>query len=94
MPRSAATCARPRSMAARIALTASDQAGEHRLPDQEMADVELGDLRQRRDRLGAGVVETVAGVDFEPEACGQSRALADAPPFGVDAAALSPSNSA
>ena len=55
---------------------------EDRLADQEMADIELDDLRQRRDRLRGGVIEPVAGMDFEAEALGQQRAGADALPFG------------
>ena len=39
-----------------------------------MADVQLDDLRQRRDGLGAGVIEPVAGMDFETETVGQQRA--------------------
>ena len=38
---------------------------------------------KRRDRLGAGVIEPVAGVHFEAEALRQLRALADAPPLGL-----------
>src|SRR6185369_10248658 len=40
---------------------------EHRLADQEMTDVELNDLGQGGDRLGAGVIEAVTGVHFETE---------------------------
>ena len=60
--------------------------GEHRLSDQEMADVELGDLGQRRNHLGAGIVEAVAGMHLEPEACRKLRPGADALPFGLGGA--------
>ena len=47
---------------------------EHRLADQEMPDVEFDDLRQRRDRLGAGIIEAVPGMHLEAEAAGAARA--------------------
>jgi hypothetical protein len=50
------------------------QAHEDRLADQEVADVELGDLRDGGDRLDRGVVDAVAGVDFQAQAGGQGRA--------------------
>ncbi len=78
-----AASARPRSIAARIVLHGIGEADEDRLADQEMADVEFDDLGQRRDRLGGGVVEAVAGMDFEAEAPRQLRAVADALPFGL-----------
>ena len=74
---------RPRSMAARMNFTVSAKPLEHRFADQEMADIELDDLRQRRDRLRAGVVEAVAGMDFEAEAFRQRGAVADQLPFGA-----------
>ena len=40
---------------------------EHRLADQEVADIEFDHLRQCGDRLGGGVVETVAGMHLQPE---------------------------
>src|ERR1700712_3293927 len=64
-------------------LDARGKTRKHRLPDQEVADVELGDLRQRRDRFGAGVIEPVTGVHFEAEALGQLGALDDAAPLAV-----------
>ena len=42
------------------------EADEQRLPDHVVADIELDDLGQARDRLGGDVVEAVAGMDFEP----------------------------
>ena len=58
---------RPSSIAARMRLHALGEADEDRLADQEMADVELHDLRQAGDRARRLVVEAVAGVAFEPE---------------------------
>src|ERR1043166_2617211 len=58
-------------------LDARGEAREHRLTDQEMTDVELGDLGQRRDRLGGGVIEPVTGVHFEAEALRKLRAVDD-----------------
>ena len=40
---------------------------EHRFADQEMADIEFDDLRQRRDRLRGGIIEPVAGMHFKAE---------------------------
>jgi hypothetical protein len=51
------------------------QAHEDRLADQEVADVQLGDLRDGGDRLDGGVVDAVAGVDLQAQARGQGRAL-------------------
>ena len=48
-----------------------------------MADVQFEDLRQRRDGLGAGVVEAVAGMHFEAEVSGERGAGADALPFAL-----------
>ena len=59
------------------------QALEHRLADQEMPDIEFDDLRQRRDGLGARIVEAVAGMHFQAEALRQQRAGADQLPFGI-----------
>ena len=55
-----------------MVLMACVEPDEHRLADQEVADVEFDDLRQRGDRLGAGVVEAVAGMDFEAETLAQA----------------------
>src|SRR5262245_20082189 len=46
-----------------------------------MPDIELDDLRQRRDRLGGREVETMARVHLEPEPPRELRAVADALPF-------------
>src|SRR5882757_8476185 len=54
---------------------------EQRLPHHEVADVELGEFRQRRDRLGRLVVEAVAGMNLEPRGTRELRALDDALPF-------------
>ena len=43
-----------------------------------MPDVQLHDLRQRRDRLGGRVIETVARVNFEAERMRKLRARDDA----------------
>ena len=48
-----------------------------------MADIELDDLRQRRDDFRARIIEPVAGMDFEAEALGQQRTDADQLPFGI-----------
>ena len=73
----------PRSIAARMNFTVSAKTFEHRFADEEMPDIELGDLRQRGDRLGAGVVEAVPGMDFEAEAFRQRSAIAQQLPFGA-----------
>ena len=49
-----------------------------------MTDVEFDDLGQRRDRLGGGKVEAVAGMNFEAEAPRELRAVADALPLEED----------
>src|SRR5262249_18388088 len=54
------------------------EAREHRLPDQEVADIELDDLRQRRDRLGGFEVEAVAGMHLEAGGLRHPGAVADA----------------
>src|SRR3954471_12760941 len=59
------------------------QADEGRLPDQEMADVELDYFRQRRDHFCARIVQPVPGMDFEAEAFGELGALPDARPLCV-----------
>ena len=43
-----------------------------------MSDVEFDDLRQAGDHLGRLVVEPVAGVAFDPLACGLARGKAEA----------------
>src|SRR5690242_5299837 len=48
-------------------LDAGGEAREHRLADQEMPDVELGNLRQGGNRFGGGVIEAVPGVHLEAE---------------------------
>src|SRR5207245_45716 len=55
----------------------------HGLTDQKVADVEFDDLGQCGDRLGGGEIETVASMNFEPEAPRQLGAMADALPFGL-----------
>src|SRR5947207_10832602 len=57
------------------------QTRRHRLPDQEMTDVEFDDLGQRRDRFGRFVVEAMAGMAFEAEASGMCGAVTNAHPF-------------
>ena len=74
MPRIMAACARlsrstppraPASISARMRADGRVQAAEDRLADQEVADVELDDLRHARDG-GDGVEgEAVAGVHLE-----------------------------
>ena len=59
------------------------QALEHRLADQKMADVELDDLRQRGDRLRGRIIEPVARMHFQADACGEQRAVADQLPLGI-----------
>ncbi len=86
--------ARPRSIAARIVLTASSKAGTDRLADQEMTDVEFDDLGQRGDRLRAGIVQSVAGMDFQPALLRQPGAFADARPFRLRRRIVVPSISA
>src|SRR5262249_41069043 len=44
------------------------QPDEDRLADEEMADVQLHDLGNARNRLHGGVVEAVASVYLQPEA--------------------------
>src|SRR5215471_10866376 len=46
-----------------------------------MPDVELDDLGHAGNRLRRQVIEAVAGMDFEPEAVGEGRALADTVEF-------------
>src|SRR5208282_5220776 len=64
------------------------QAVENRLADEEMADVELDDLAQRRDLFRGGEIEAVAGVDFQAGARRQSGAADDALEFGGGGAGL------
>ena len=54
---------------------------EHRLADQKVPDIELDDLRQCRDHLGAGVIETVAGMHFETQFMREFCSGANALPF-------------
>ena len=82
MIRSRPRLARPRSIAARILLHRRVEAVEHRLADQEMADVEFDDLGKRRDLLGGHEIEAVAGMDFEAGALRQRRAARDARELG------------
>src|ERR1700691_4413938 len=58
------------------------QTVEDCLADQKMADIEFGDLRQRRDFLRGGEIETVAGMDLKPGACGEPRAAHNARELG------------
>ncbi len=73
--------ARPRSMPARMVFTAAARPHGDRLSDQEMADIELDDLGQRRDRLRRLEIEAMAGMDFEAEPARKLRPVADALPF-------------
>ena len=75
-------------------LDACRETREHGLADQKMPDVELDDLGQRRDRLGAGIVEPVAGMHLETETACASFAPSRIRRHSASAAALSPSNSA
>src|SRR5690242_2923044 len=52
----------------------SRKAGRDCIANQEVTDVELGDLRKRRDRLGGGEVEPVPGMHLEAELAGERRA--------------------
>src|SRR5262245_39866141 len=54
---------------------------EDRLPDQEVADIELDHLGQRRDRLGGLVVESMAGMHLEAGRLGERGTVTDAQPF-------------
>src|SRR5260370_37381447 len=67
------------------------EADEDRLADQEMADVELDDLRERGDGARARIVEAVAGVAFEAELarCGGGCAKALEFALGAQRLALS-----
>ena len=73
--------ARPRSIAPRIGLDRRIETDEHRLADQKVTDIELGDLRQGRDGFGAGVIEAMAGMNFESETFRQRGAFSDARPL-------------
>ncbi len=53
------------------------EAVENRFADEKMADVELGDLGQRRNLFGGDEIKPVAGVDFEAGAFRQPRAARD-----------------
>ncbi len=75
--------ARPRSMAPRMVLIASSSPTNTASPTRKWPMLSSDDLRQSGDGFGAGVVEAVAGVNFEAKLLGQLGALADAPPFGV-----------
>ena len=73
---------RPRSIAARIVRTAAVEAGIDRLADQEMADIEFGNLRQSGDPFGGDEIEPVAGMDFEARILRHHGAADDALEFG------------
>jgi hypothetical protein len=70
------------------------EADEQRLPHHEVADVEFGDLGQRRDRLGGLVVEAVAGMNLEPGGARQLRAVATMRCHSASALAVWPSTTA
>src|SRR4029079_8442304 len=57
------------------------EADEERLPDHEVADIQLGDFAQRRDRLGRLIVEAMAGMNLEPRGAGKRDTLDDALPL-------------
>ena len=59
------------------------KAARDRLPDQKVADVELDDFGQCRDRLGGGKIESVTGMNFEPEPSGELGAVTDPLPLGL-----------
>src|SRR5262249_17916706 len=54
---------------------------KHRFADEKVADIELDDLRQRRDDLGTCVIESMTGVNLEAEPCRQLCPLANPPPL-------------
>ena len=49
------------------------EADKDRLADQEMTDIEFHDLRKRRDRLGARIIEPMTGMHFKAEDLGKRR---------------------
>src|SRR4029079_16488541 len=59
------------------------EADEDRLADQEMADIELAHLGDRRDRPDVGVAQPMAHVAFEAEPRAQRRAPAQALELGL-----------
>ena len=61
---------------------------QHRMPDEEMSDVELNDLRDRGDAFSGREIETVARMNFQTKAVGQASPLDDAPPFGFGIAVM------
>ena len=70
------------SISARIRRHAVAEAGENRLADQEMADVELGELRDGGDRRDIVEGQAVAGVGLDAVLDGQRGAIGDALQFG------------
>src|SRR6185312_8762819 len=56
--------------------------GEDRLSDQEVTDIKLHDLRECRDDLGRVEIETMPGMDLQPEPPGLRNTIADALQFG------------
>ena len=64
------------------------EAVEDRLADQEMPDIELGDLGQGRDRRRGDEIEAVAGMDFKAHALGTRRAAHDACELGAGGDAI------
>src|SRR5450631_4128216 len=57
------------------------QAHEQRLPHHEVTDVQFGDPRQSRDRLGGVIVEAMAGMNLEPRGARQRHTLHNALPL-------------
>ena len=58
------------------------EAGEDRLADQEMADVELGELRDRGDRHDIVEGQAVAGMRLDAVLDRERGAVGDAPQLG------------
>ena len=77
-------------MAARIRRIASVRPTKIASPIEEMADVQLDDLRQRRDPAGGVVIEPVAGMEFEPEFRGAGGGDPDAAELAIRLLASSP----
>ncbi len=61
---------------------------ENRLADEIMPDIQFGDLGQRRNGLGSGKIEAVAGMAFEAEVGGERRRGLEAGEFMRRALAL------
>ena len=63
-------------------------------PDQEMADIQLHDLRDRGHRADRVEGQAMAGMDFEAEAVGKRRRFGEPAQFGGVQGGLMPSSAA